>query len=76
MEPLPYVNHAEWGHTGSYLLLYVLQQEGGGSQIVHGNVKEALDLFLMEVHGDQVGETCANVVRTSNSQKQQQQQLT
>lgn len=73
MEPLPYVNHAEWGHMGSYLLLYVLQQEGGGSQIVYGNVKKALDLFLMEVHGDQVGETCANVVRITTSNLQQQQ---
>lgn len=45
-----------------YLFLYVLQQEGGGSQIVHWDVKEALDLFLMEVHGDQVGETCTDVV--------------
>lgn len=40
-----------------YLFLYVLQQEGGGSQIVHWDVEEALNLFLMEVHGDQVGET-------------------
>ncbi len=43
-----------------HLLLYVLQQEGRGSQIVHWDVEEALDLFLMEVHGDQVSETCTN----------------
>lgn len=48
-----------------YLFLYVLQQEGGGSQVVHWNVEEALNLFLMEVHGDQVGETCANMVSLS-----------
>lgn len=41
---------------GSHLLLYVLQQEGRRSQVVHGDVEEALDLLLMEVHGDQVGE--------------------
>lgn len=39
-----------------HLFLYVLQQEGGGSQIVNWDVEEALNLFLMEVHGDQVGE--------------------
>lgn len=48
-----------------YLFLYVLQQEGGGSQVVHWNVEEALDLFLVEVHGDQVGETCTNKVTSS-----------
>lgn len=48
-----------------YLFLYVLQQEGGGSQVVHWNVEEALDLFLVEVHGDQVGETCTNKVTLS-----------
>lgn len=50
-----------------YLFLYVLQQEGGGSQIVHWDVKEALDLFLMEVHGDQVGETYTDVVSFTDS---------
>lgn len=40
-----------------YLFLYVLQQKGGCSQVVHRDVEEALNLFLMEVHGDQVGET-------------------
>lgn len=43
-----------------YLFLYVLQQEGRGSQIVHWNVEKALNLLLMEIHGDQVGETCTN----------------
>lgn len=46
-----------------YLFLDVLQEEGRGSQIVHRDVEEALNLFLMEVHGDQVGETCTNAVR-------------
>lgn len=53
-----------------YLLLYVLQQKGGGSQIVHWDVEEALDLFLMEVHGDQVGETCTNMVSSKVSMLQ------
>lgn len=43
-----------------YLLLYVLQQERRGSQVVHGDVEESLNLFLMEVHGDQVCEACAH----------------
>lgn len=44
-----------------YLLLDVLQQEWGRPQIVHWDVEEALNLLLMEVHGDQVGETCMGV---------------
>lgn len=43
-----------------YLFLYVLQQEGGGSQIVYWDVEEALNLLLMQIHGDQVGETYTN----------------
>lgn len=50
-----------------YLFLYVLQQEGGGSQIVHWDVEEALNLFLVEVHGDQVGETYTNMVNLTVS---------
>lgn len=41
-----------------YLLLNVLEQEGRRSQVVHRDVEEALNLFLVEVHGDQVGEAC------------------
>lgn len=44
-----------------YLLLDVLQQEWRRPQIVHWDVEEALNLLLMEVHGDQVGETCMGV---------------
>lgn len=40
----------------SHLLLDVLQQEGRRSQVVHRDVEEALDLLLMQVHGDEVGE--------------------
>lgn len=44
------------------LFLDILQQKRGGSQIVHWDVEEALNLFLMEVHGDQVGEAYTNMV--------------
>lgn len=55
-----YANHVVCVCVCFYFFLYVLQQEGGGSQIVHWDVEEALNLFLMEVHGDQVGETYTN----------------
>lgn len=50
-----------WGFfVLKYLFLDVLQQERGGSQIVHWDVEEALNLFLMEVHGYKVGEAYTN----------------
>lgn len=47
------------------LFLDILQQKWGGSQIVHWDVEEALDLFLMEVHGDEVGEAYTNMVMSA-----------
>lgn len=44
------------------LFLDILQKKRGGSQIVHWDVEEALDLFLVEVHGDEVGEAYTNMV--------------
>ena len=47
-----------------YTLLDVLQKEGGSSQVVNGTLKEALDLLLVEVHGDdvcQAGLVCGEV---------------
>lgn len=49
------------------LFLDILQQKRGGSQIVHWDVEEALDLFLMEVHGDQVGEAYTNTVTSARN---------
>lgn len=37
-----------------YLFLNVLNQKRGGTQVVHGKAEEALDLLLMQVHGDDV----------------------
>lgn len=58
-----YANHLVNVCVYFYLFLYVLQQEWWGSQIIHWDVEEALNLFLMEVHGDQVGETYTNTLR-------------
>lgn len=47
-----------------YTLLDVLQKEGGSSQVVNGTLKEALDLLLVEVHGNdvcQAGLVCGEV---------------
>lgn len=40
--------------VGFHLFLDVLDQEWRGTQVVHGEAEEALDLFLMQVHGDDV----------------------
>lgn len=42
-----------------HLFLDVLNQEGRRAQVVHGEVEEALDLLLMQVHGDDVRQPCA-----------------
>lgn len=38
----------------SHLLLDVLDEEGGSSEVVYRETEEALDFFLVEVHGDDV----------------------
>lgn len=40
-----------------HLLLDVLDEEGGSSQVVNGKAEEALDLFLVKVHRDDVSQT-------------------
>lgn len=47
-----------WGTP--HLLLDVLQQERRGPQVVHGEAEEALNLLLVKVHSDDVGQTCTN----------------
>ena len=42
------------GRKAAHLFLDVLQQEGGGAQVVHREAEESLDLFLVQVHGDDV----------------------
>lgn len=37
-----------------HLLLDVLDEEGGSSQVVNREAEEALDFLLVEVHGDDV----------------------
>lgn len=37
-----------------HLFLDVLNQKRGGTQIIHWKAEEALDLLLMQVHGDDV----------------------
>lgn len=39
------------------LLLNVLQQEWRSPQVVHGECKEALDLFLVQIHRDYMSQT-------------------
>lgn len=41
-----------------HLLLDVLDEEGGSSQVVHGKAEEALDFFLVKVYRDDVSQTC------------------
>lgn len=41
----------EWDH---HLFLDVLDEERGGTQVIHWKTEEALDLLLMQVHGDDV----------------------
>lgn len=37
-----------------HLLLDVLDEEGGSSQVVDRKAEKALDFFLVKVHGDDV----------------------
>lgn len=39
----------------SHLLLNILDEEGGRSKVVDREGEEALDLFLVEVHCDDLG---------------------
>lgn len=39
------------------LLLNVLQQEWRSPQVIHRESKEALDLFLVQIHGDYMSQT-------------------
>ncbi len=43
--------------NAAYLLLNVLQQEWRSPQVVNRESKEALDLFLMQIHGDYMSQT-------------------
>lgn len=49
-----------------HLFLDVLNQEGRRAQVVHGEVEEALDLLLMQVHGDDVRQPCTRTETESS----------
>lgn len=52
-----------------HLFLDVLNQEGRRAQVVHGEVEEALDLLLMQVHGDDVRQPCVRTETEMESSK-------
>lgn len=41
--------------SSTYMFLDVLYEEGRGSEVVNGKVKESLNFLVVEVHGNEVG---------------------
>ena len=40
------------------ILFDVLKEKGRAAQVVYGEVKEALYLLVVQIHGNQVGHAC------------------
>lgn len=50
----PEIRHINTREQKDHLFLDVLNQERRRTQVIHRKAKEALDLLLMQVHGDDV----------------------
>lgn len=48
------IKHINTREQKDHLFLDVLNQERRRAQVIHRKAKEALDLLLMQVHGDDV----------------------